>query len=47
MEDHMKYVKPEVTSTRAAAHVIMGVAKQSINNEVNEPSPSPAYEADE
>jgi hypothetical protein len=43
----MKYVKPVVTSTRAAAHAIMGMAKLSINNEVDQPSPSSAYEADE
>ena len=43
----MKYTKPEVKSTRCAAHAIMGVAKQSINNEVDQPSQGPGYEADE
>jgi hypothetical protein len=47
MEDHMKYVKPAVMSTRTAAYAIMGMTKHSTNNEVDQPSPSSAYEADE
>lgn len=43
----MNYNKPAVISTRNASLAIMGIAKQSIMNEVDQPSPGPAYEADE
>lgn len=43
----MLYTKPVVLSTRAAASAIQGIGKLSTNNEVDQPSEAPAYEADE
>lgn len=43
----MTYLKPQLLSTRTAAAAIESAGKTSSSNEGDQPSETPAYEADE